>query len=60
MEDLIVVREWDGDLFHAKVREWETKGYSARRDTYQIKAETDPENGKIIHLHSIEMVRDAS
>ncbi len=57
MEDLIVIREWDADLFHAKVREWEEKGYVARRDTYQIKAETDPETGKIVHLHTIEMAK---
>jgi hypothetical protein len=57
VEDLIVVREWDADEFHAKVREREQQGYTARRDTYQITAETDPETGKIVHLHTIEMVK---
>lgn len=57
MEDLLVVREWDPDRFHAKVRDLEGQGYVARRDTYQIKAEMDPETGKIIHLHSIELYK---
>ncbi len=58
VEDLIVVREWGADQFHAKVREREQQGYSARPDTYQIVAETDPETGKIVHLHTIEMVKE--
>ncbi len=58
MEDLIVVREFDADQFHAKVREREQQGFIARRDTYQITAETDPETGKIVHLHTIEMAKE--
>ena len=58
MQDMIEVREWDADQFHAKVREWEEQGYTARHDTYQIKAETDPDTGKIVHLYTIEMSKD--
>jgi hypothetical protein len=55
--DLIVVREFDADLFHRKVLELEEKGYSANRETYRITPEMDPETGNIIHLHSIEMAK---
>ncbi len=58
MPDLIVIREWDAERFHASVRAWEEKGYQARRETYQIKAEMDPESGKIVHLHTMEMVKE--
>jgi len=57
MQDLIVVREWDADSFHRRVLELESQGYEARRDTYRISPEMDPETGKIVHLHSIEMSR---
>jgi len=57
MEDLIVVREWDADSFHRRVLELESQGYEARRDTYRVSAEMDPETGNIVHLHTIEMVR---
>jgi hypothetical protein len=58
MDDIVVVREWDADRFHAQVRQWEEQGYVARRETYQIKAEMDPESGNIVHLHTIEMVKE--
>lgn len=57
---LIVVREFDADLFHKKVMEWEEQGYVANRETYRITAEMDPETGNIVHLHSIEMSKAES
>jgi len=33
----------------------ESKGYVARRETYRITADMNPETGYIVHLHSIEM-----
>ena len=57
MQDLIVVREWDADSFHKRVLELESQGFTARRDTYRISPEMDPESGTIIHLHTIEMSR---
>ncbi len=55
MADIKLVREWDADTFHRKVLELEAQGYQARRDTYKITAEMNPETGLIVHLHSIEM-----
>jgi len=60
MPDLILVREWDADSFHRRVLELESQGYEARRDTYRISPEMDPETGNIVHLHSIEMSRQKS
>ncbi len=60
MDELVVVREWDAERFHARVSELEAQGYVARRDTYQIKAEMDPETGNIIHLHTIELYKPKS
>jgi hypothetical protein len=57
MQDLIVVREWDAESFHRRVLELESQGYEARRDTYRISPEMDPETGSIVHLHTIEMSR---
>lgn len=53
--ELIVVRDFDSDLFHKKVLEMEEKGYVANRETYKITAEMDPETGNIVHLHTMEM-----
>jgi hypothetical protein len=39
------------------VLELEADGYVARKETYRITPEMDPETGKIIHLHTIEMDR---
>jgi hypothetical protein len=51
----ILVREWDVDTFHERVRELEAEGYVARRETYRIVPEMNPETGEIVHLHSMEM-----
>jgi len=57
-ENLIVVREWDADTFHAKVLELEKQGYAARRDTYRVTAEMNPETGWVTHVHSIELSKE--
>jgi hypothetical protein len=57
MDEVIVVREWDADSFHRRVLQLESEGYQARRDTYRISPEMDPETGNIVHLHTIEMSR---
>jgi hypothetical protein len=57
VDDLILVREWDADQFHARVMELEKQGYVARRETYRIAAEMNPETGWISHLHSIELAK---
>lgn len=56
MNGPLLVREWSADAFHQRVLELETKGYVARLETYQITAETNPDTGEIIHLHTIEML----
>ncbi len=53
--DLILVREFDPEVFHKRVMELEAQGYVANRETYKITPEMNPENGSIVHLHSIEM-----
>lgn len=53
--DLIVVREWDADKFHARVLELEQQGYVSRRETYRVTAEMNPETGWVTHVHSIEL-----
>ena len=55
MNEAIVIREWDADIFHRRVAELEAVGYIARLQSYSITAEMDPETGNIIHLHSVEM-----
>jgi hypothetical protein len=55
MSDAIIVREWNADEFHRRVLEYEKQGYLARRDTYRITPEVNPETGEIIHLYVIEM-----
>jgi hypothetical protein len=57
MTEYVVVREWDAELFHKRVLELESQGFVACRDTYRITADMNPENGIIIHLHSIELYR---
>jgi hypothetical protein len=57
MKDATLVREWDSETFHHQVHELESKGYNARRETYRILAEMDPETGHIVHLYSVEMYR---
>ena len=55
MNEPILVREWGSEAFHRRVLEFETRGYIARRETYSITPEMNPETGEIIHLHVIEM-----
>jgi hypothetical protein len=55
MSDVLVVREWDADVFHRRVTELEAAGYIARRESYAIMADMDPETGSIAHLHTVEM-----
>lgn len=54
--DPVLVREWDNDLFHRRVLEYEAKGYVARRETYTIMADMNPETGEVVHLYLIEMI----
>jgi hypothetical protein len=56
VEGSLLIREWSADAFHRRVLELEVKGYVARRETYRITAEMNPETGEITHLHSIEMI----
>lgn len=60
MDDLIEIREWDADKFHSRVREMESQGYVACRQSYRVIPEMNPETGRIIHLFLMEMylVRD--
>ncbi|HXE91700.1 MAG TPA: hypothetical protein VNK82_12145 [Terriglobales bacterium] len=58
MSKAITVREWDAESFHARVLALEKQGYVARRETYSIRAEMHPETGWIVHLHSMEMVKE--
>jgi hypothetical protein len=53
----IVVSEWGADAFHRRVSDLELQGYVARRETYRVIPEMNPETGRIIHLHMIEMYR---
>jgi len=55
-----MVREWNADDFHAKVLELEQKGWTARRDSYKILPEMNPETGIVSHVHSIELVKENS
>ena len=55
MSSVIVVREWNCDMFHRRVLQLESQGYVARRESYSVVAEMHPETGEIIHLYTIEM-----
>jgi hypothetical protein len=57
MSDAILVRDWDVDAFHRQVLDLETRGYIARRETYSVTPEMNPETGEIIHLRTIEMLK---
>jgi hypothetical protein len=59
-DDVILVCEWDSETFHRMVLDLGTKGYIPRQESYKITPETNPETGKIIHLHSIEMFKPGS
>ena len=51
----IIVREWDNERFHRRVLELEASGYIARRETYSVIGEQDPDTGYIVHVYSMEM-----
>jgi hypothetical protein len=51
----ILVSEWDADTFHRRVSDLELQGYLVRRETYRVTPETNPETGRIIHLHTVEL-----
>ncbi len=55
MSDAILVRDWNVNDFHRHVLDLETRGYIARRETYRITPETNPETGEVVHLYTIEM-----
>ena len=57
MSTAILVREWNVDAFHRQVLDLETEGYIARRETYRVTPEMNPETGEIIHLRTIEMLK---
>lgn len=59
-DEVILVREWDADRFHARVMELEQQGYVARRDTYRVTPEMNPETGWITHVHTIELTRPSA
>jgi hypothetical protein len=56
MAEPVFVREWSASVFHHRVLELEAQGYTARRETYRITPETDPENGDVSHLHVMELL----
>ena len=56
----VVVSEWDADAFHRRVSDLELQGYVVRRETYRVTPETNPETGRIVHLHTIELYRHRS
>ncbi len=60
MGEAVLVREWSADAFHKRVLDLESKGYNARRETYRITAEMNPETGEVIHLHTIEMLASST
>jgi hypothetical protein len=51
----IVVSEWDADTFHRRLLDLELQGYVARRETYRVTPEMNPETGQIVHLHTVEL-----
>jgi hypothetical protein len=53
--DAIVVNEWDADIFHRRVLDLELRGYVARRETYRVTPDMNPETGKIVHLYTVEL-----
>ena len=56
MNQPIFVREWSAGEFHHRVLELEAQGYTARRETYRITPEMNPETGAICHLHVMELL----
>jgi hypothetical protein len=58
VENTVIVYEWDSDAFHRRVLELQSAGYTSRQESYHILADVNPETGEIVHLHTIEMLRD--
>ena len=58
MENTVLVYEWDSDAFHRRVIELESAGYTSRQESYHINADVNPETGEVVHLHTIEMLKD--
>jgi hypothetical protein len=56
----IMISEWDADAFHHRVSDLELQGYVVRRETYRVTPETNPETGRIVHLHTVELYRHGS
>jgi len=55
VSNAIVVSEWDADAFHRRVTDLEMQGYVVRRETYRLTPEMNPETGRIVHLHAVEL-----
>ena len=55
VSNAIVISGWDADAFHRRVMDLELQGYVARRETYRVTPEMNPETGRIIHLHTVEL-----
>jgi len=55
VSNAIVVSEWDADAFHRRVTDLEMQGYVVRRETYRVTPEMNPETGRIVHLHAVEL-----
>jgi hypothetical protein len=58
--DATIVSEWDADAFHRRVSDLELQGYVVRRETYRVTPETNPETGRIVHLHTVELYQHGS
>ena len=58
MENTVLVHEWESDAFHRRVMELQSAGYTSRQESYRIIADVNPETGEIVHLHTIEMLRE--
>ena len=53
----VVISEWDADAFHRRVMDLELQGYVVRRETYRVIPEMNPETGRIVHLHTVELYK---
>jgi hypothetical protein len=45
VSDVIVVSEWDADVFHRRVSDMEMQGYITWRENYRVTPEMNPETG---------------
>ena len=59
MSQVLMVQGWDVDDFHRKVADLERQSWQARRESYRITPEMNPETGVVSHLYSIEMQRES-